>query len=375
MPHRFARVAALVLLCLAGAPRAAELGFAHFAPGAGTVRVQVDDLPAHVLAYKDYDAVTRHDAGLVSLRATRADGSVLAEGTLDLRQNDRYIVIVAGNGTHAAPWQLRLATDHNHAFVAGQWSLQEANLAIAADPASGALAQLAVQDSCDGAFSPGPTEAFGRGTRSLTGTETSGSVSIRQVGTACVQAVLDPAGSAPLGEASFGGRSGERLRRFVVGDGVAAPIEVVLVNQGIDTVYPQMAPDASIEGLFAIDGVPNTGLQVTFDADAPPGESITAVYFGFENDGRASWRTVEKMRIVEYVGGNAEGTRAAVGFDRAIASIAVHTCSQLSMKVTAQSGPPSGLIFPGAPRNTVYLKRLFPPTCPPAVPNGQEVKP
>lgn len=78
---------------------------------------------------------------------------------------------------------------------------------------------------------------------------------------------------------------------------------------------------------------------------------------------------------MEYVGGTPDGTRAAVGFERATGFITVHSCRELSMQVAMQSGPVDGRIFAGEPRNTLRLTRLFPPVCPPAVPNGQEEKP
>ena len=372
MPLR--RILFVAATILAGPAGAAELGFAHFAPGAGTVRLQVDALPAHVLAYKDYDAVTSHPAGLRHLSATAADGSVLAEGTLELAQDDRYVVMLAGNGTPQAPWQLRLATDHNHAFILEQSSLQEASLAIFVPDGGNALASLVVRNSCDGSQARGTTEAFGYGTRTFDGRPWTGGVSIRNDRQACVQTAETPAGDK-VAEATIAARRGERLRRFLIGDGVHAPYEMVVVSQGIEAIRPLMTPDASIEGLYAIEGAPNTGLQVAFDAFASPSKQISAVYFGFENDGRAAWRTIENVRLVEYVGGNIEGTRAAVGFERAHAFIAMHSCTELTMKVVMQTGLPEGRIFPGEPRNTLYLKRLFPPACPPADGSMQEGAP
>ena len=377
MSLRCPTLLATLLLATTGVAGAAELGFAHFAPGAGTARLQVDSLPAHVLDYKGYDDVTPHAAGRLRLSATRADGSVLAEGSFDLRQDDRYVVILAGNGSAQAPFQLRLATDHNHAFVLDQWSLQEASLAIFSAAGATALSTLVVQDSCSGgAVSPGTTEIFGYGTRTLASSSSgAGGISVRQQDQTCVQTLPDPAGGSALDDLSIRGRPGERLRRFLTGDGINEPYELVLVSQGIDTVYPVMTPDPSIEGLYAIEGAPNTGLQVAFDEDAPAGKQLSAVYFGFENDGRAAWRTVENVRLVEYVGGNVDGTRAAVGFDRAFALVTTHSCRELTMKVAVQTGPMAGRIFPGEPRNTVYLTRLFPPACPPSVRKTQEETP
>lgn len=363
-------ILALILLVVAGASSAAELGFAHYAPGAGTVLLEMEGEASRVLAYKDFEQVTYFDPGTRHLRARRADGSVLAEGDLELLQNDRYIVILAGNGTAQAPYQLRLAIDHNHVFTAGQWSVQEATLAVYSESGESALAALVVQDSCVNGGNSGTTEVFGYGTRTLSA-PASGGVTVREAGQTCAFSVRDMSAV----QVSITGQSGERLRRFLIGDGVRAPYEMIVVSQGIDPVQPVMAADASIEGLYSIDGAPNTGLQVAYDPGAPSGQRLTAVYFGFENEGRASWRTIEKMRVVEYMGGNTDGTRAAVGFERAIAFLTVHSCMDLSLKLFMQTGVAAGHIFPADPRNTLRLTRLFPPVCPPAVPNGQEELP
>lgn len=371
MGFRF--ILAAALLAAAGTPSAAELGFAHFAPGAGEVLVEVD-AESHALAYRDFRQVTQTGAGTRHLRATAADGTVLAEGDLELAANDRYIVMLAGNGSGDAPYEFRLAVDHNHVFVLEQWSLQALSVAITPRGARG-MEPLFVGDTCRGAsteFSPG--ESFG---------DEAGVLGGRAIGTFTITNGVEPcrvtakdAGGNTLATAEYSPRPGERIRRFLIGDGVQAPYEILMVSQGLEPVRPVMEPDASVEGLFSIEGAPNTGLQVTFNPSARAGESpLSAVYFGFENDGRASWRTVEKGRVVEYVGGTPDGTRAAVGFDRALGFITAHSCRELSMTVAMQTGPTAGRIFPGEPRNTLRLTRLFPPVCPPAVPNGQETKP
>src|SRR5262245_5569038 len=104
---------AVALLATAGTPDAAELGFAHYAPGAGDVLLEVD-AQSRALGYRDFQQVTQFEAGIRHLRATAADGRVLAEGDLDLLANDRYLVILAGNGSAQAPFELRLAVDHNN---------------------------------------------------------------------------------------------------------------------------------------------------------------------------------------------------------------------------------------------------------------------
>ena len=127
------RLALCLSLCLAAfSPRAAELAFAHYAPGAGEVRLQIDDEAPITLAYKTYIDARSTANGSRRLRVARPDGSVLAEGTLELRAADRFVVIVAGNGSNVAPFQLRAATDHNWPLTAGQSSLQVASLAILA---------------------------------------------------------------------------------------------------------------------------------------------------------------------------------------------------------------------------------------------------
>lgn len=365
---------AVALLAAAGTSSAAGLGFAHYAPGAGDVAIAVDGR-VHALSYRDFLQVTQYEAGMRHVRATAADGRLLAEGELALSSSDRYIVILAGNGSQEAPYELRLATDHNHVFVLEQWSLQTASLAIRVEPDTPGLAPLRVHDTCRPAAGDGSgPETFGHGAAPIGETAGTGDVAIVNGARSCSVTLSGPDGET-LDTTAYGTRPGERVRRFLIGDGVLAPYEVVVVSQGLDPVLPVMEPDASIEGLFTIEGSHNTGLQVAYNAAAPAGERISAVYFGFENDGRASWRTLENGRVIEYVGGHPDGSRAAVGFERSRAEITAHSCRELSMKVTRRAGPADGQIFPAEPRNTLRLTRLFPPVCPPAVPTGQETKP
>jgi hypothetical protein len=377
MSVRCIALLAFLLAFAAGKPRAAELAFAHFAPGAGNVLVQVDELAPQVLAYKDYVDVARYPAGLRRLHALRSDGTLLAQGSFELHDNDRFVVILAGNGTAKAPYQWRLALDHNWVFIAGQSSLQYASLAILDVPGEPALQPLFAGVDCNGSNRESARgEAFGDGTRALAGTGTTGSLNIETDRAECVHYLLDPASpGARLAQATVSARAGDRLRRFIVGDGAVAPFELVIVNQGSETIHGTMAADHSIEGLWSIVGEPNTGLQVAFDDAAPAGSKISAVYFGFEADGRATWRTFERMRLVEYIGGNVDGTRAAVGFDRALAFITPHSCTDMSMVVMPETGAPAGHIFAPPPRNTVRLQRLFPAACPPPAPRAQEQVP
>jgi hypothetical protein len=138
---------------------------------------------------------------------------------------------------------------------------------------------------------------------------------------------------------------------------------MVLVNQGKEAIKPLMAPDGSIEGVWSVVGEPNTSLQIAFDPSAPEGRRVSGVHFGFEPDGRAAWRTFEGLRLIEYVGGTLDGTRAAVGFERAGTALAVHSCEEMTLFVN-ESDPRNAMVAP-APRNAISLRRLFPATCPP----------
>ena len=361
------------------AAHAAELAFAHYAPGAGEVRLQVDSRAPLTLDYKSYINAETYEGGSYRLRATRADGSVLAEGELELRDSESFVLILAGNGSSVAPFQLRAATDHNWPLTTGQSSLQVASLAV--QEVSGRSLPQALQTGtiCDGVNRSTGTEAFGSGTRTVDSPRGSASFSIEAERPPCTHYVLAPQSGLASADAAaaaaqvlIDASEGDRLRRFLIGDGTQEPFEMVLVHQRREPIKPLMEPDGSIEGVWSVLGEANTSLQIAFDHEAPEGRRVSGVYFGFEPDGRAAWRTFEGLRLIEYVGGTLDGTRAAVGFERAGTSLAVHSCREMTLFVN-ESDPRNAVVAP-APRNAVALRRLFPATCPPAGPRAGSAK-
>lgn len=372
MPSMSYRLLLSPLLLLSAIPaQAAELAFAHYAPGAGQVRLQLDDATPMTLDYKSFVDAETYPAGSHRLRASRPDGSIIAEGEFELRDTERFVLVLAGNGGAAAPFQLRAATDHNWPFTAGQSSLQVASLAIHEIPGSAMPRALQTGAICDGVNRSTGAEAFGSGTRPLDSPRGSANVSVEADRPVCTHYADVPQAelAGTLAEVTIEAHAGDRLRRFLIGDGTHEPYEMVLVHQGNEGIKPLMAADGSIEGVWSVVGEPSTSLQVAFDPAAPEGRRVTGVYFGFEPDGRATWRTFEGLRLIEYVGGTLDGTHAAVGFERAGTQLAVHSCTEMTLFVN-ESDPGNAVVAP-APRNAVTLRRLFPATCPPAAPRAQ----
>ena len=377
MPSMSFRLLLIPLMLLAVTPaRSAELAFAHYAPGAGDVRLQVDDAAPLSLNYKSFVDAQTYPAGSYRLRVSRGDGSLIAQGELDLRESERFVVVLAGNGSAVAPFQLRAATDHNWPLTAGQSSLQVASLAIVEVAGSPLSRPLQTGTICNSVNRSTGAEAFGSGTRPIDSPRGSASFSIEADRPACTHYALTPqalaADAAAVAEVAIDASEGDRLRRFLIGDGEHEPYEMVLVHQGSEAIKPLMEPDGSIEGVWSVAGEAGTSLQIAFDAEAPEGRRVSGVYFGFEPDGRAAWRTFEGLRLIEYVGGTLDGTRAAVGFERAGTALAAHSCMEMTLFVN-ESDPRNAVVAP-APRNAITLRRLFPATCPPAAPRAEGVR-
>lgn len=379
----FLTMVAGLLALAAQAAGAAQLSFAHYAPGAGELRLQVDQEVPIALAYGDFVGVRDYAGGTRQIRVTRSDGTALVSGELALAPTDRYVVIVAGNGSDIAPYQLRTAVDHNWPLLARQSSLQTASLAIVANPGQTGSRPLLTGTVCEGTNRSTGSENFGNGTRPLDNPQGGAGFSIQEDRPECVHyAMLSPTSDASA-EVMIAAQEGDRLRRFLIGDGVNEPHQMVLVHQGREPIRPALAPDVTIEGLWSVVGEANTGLQVSFNPltgsgrELQVGRGINAVFFGYDEEGRSTWRTLVSdgpLRVVEYLGGNPDGTRAAVGFERGTALLTVHSCMEMTLTVLSAPSLES-TPFPASPRNAIPLKRLFPPTCPVPAEAAPEAQP
>jgi hypothetical protein len=363
----FTRASALLLLFAASAAvSAAQLSFAHLAQRAGTAHFQLDGQDTATLAYREAGPLLERAAGVHHIRVLHADGHVLAQGELTLPRNGRELVLLAGNGSSDAPYELRRSTDHNHPLFAGQRSLQEASLAIPRP----APTLLSTRLLCPGRPTANPRrQGYGDGTAPLAAATASGGVSIGPAGGNCVEQLLEGA-DAVLDEIPHDARAGDRQRRFVIGDGVNEPYALWLLTQGREPIQTVMTPDASLEGLWYPPGAPaGTGLQLAYDPGAAPGRQLSAILFGYENATVPRWQALlpstsnfpgqNRLTMVEYRG-DPDGVRAAIGFEIDGAMFIPHSCGEMTMLGT--SGSRSGIV-PAHPRDAIRFHKLFPSGC------------
>lgn len=359
-------LATLVALsaCAALPAIAAEVSYAHLAPGAGEVRLQSGEDAVQTLRYRDVTPTSAVADGPRMVRALRLDGSELASASLLLSRSDRFVVILAGNGSEAAPYQLRVAVDHNHPLLPGIASMQDANLAVTAP---GAL-RLTLGCGAAAPVETGPL-AFGTGTATLDAPyEGSSGLSLSPASRSCEDGVRVQGTSVTAPAVARNASPGDRQRRFAIGDGTQEPYELLLVNQGRETSLPFVAPNARIEGVWYPADNPGIGLELAFDPEAPSGRQVSGVFFGFRGDGQPLWLTLERDRagsrydILEYAGGTPDGLRAVVGQWRGSADLIVHSCSEITL-VPAVVVRELQDTFPRFPRNAIRMTKLFPPGC------------
>lgn len=343
---------------------AAELSYAHFAPGAGEVRLQIPGEAEQVLTYREMTATMPAADGERAVRVLHADGRELASATLTLTAADRFVVILAGNGSADAPYQLRVAVDHNHPLLSGVASMQDANLAVTAPGA------LRMTLSC-GSVIPSETGPlpFGYGTATPDAPyDGSSGVSLSPASRSCVDAVRVQGANVSAPGVARNASPGDRQRRFAIGDGTQEPYEMLLVTQQREATLPSIAPNALIEGIWYPAENPGIGLELAFDPEATSGRQVSGVFFGFRGDGEPVWVTLERDRpgsrydILEYAGGTPDGTRAVVGQWRGSADLIVHSCSEITL-VPAIVVWELQDTFPRFPRNAIRMSKLFPPGC------------
>lgn len=353
-----ARTATLaVALAASAAGAAAELSFAHYAPGAGDLRLQLDDGAERRLGYREFGSVEQYPAGDRRVRVRRADGSLLADSTLRLREYDRYVVVVAGNGSTTAPYTLRVSADHNLPMLDAT-TLQSANLAIV--PGGGTLQ---VRRDCGFGNPPAQQEAYLAGTAPLDAPDAgSSNLSGSSQTEACRETLI--VGGAEVARLELSVTPGARTRRFAIGDGLAAPYELVEVVQGVER-EADLPLDASLEGLwYPPAAAPGVSVQFAWDPEQPEGRRLSALFLGYGSEGEPTWRVLDPdFTLVEYRGGNPDGTHATVPFRQTRVRLVRHGCNEMTIVPDAGTLDLSHRLFGEFPRYALRLAKLFPPGC------------
>jgi hypothetical protein len=343
----------IIALAATGTVTGAELAFAHYAPGAGEVRIQVDDDTPRMLRYRGTGTLEPHAAGTRRLRATNSDGRILTETELPLRADDRYFVMLAGDGSDATPFQFRVSADHNVPLT-NQRSLQHVNLAIANGP-------VQIEETC-GVRPQTSTEAFGTGSASAANPRQGNSNLHLSAQVACNFRLL--VSGEPRATLSLIGEPGERLRRIAIGDGENEPYELRLEVQE-RRIESALLPSPAIEGLwYPVGAPPGTSLQLSYDAGQPAGHRVSGLLLGYDANGEPTWRVLEsELRLVEYRGGNPDGTQATLPVRQSRLDLVVHSCGEITLVPKGGSEVLADGIFE-FPRHALRLTKLFPPGCP-----------
>ena len=346
------------------AAEAAQISFGHFAPAAGTVAVELDGHVVTTLEYRGFDSKIALDAGRHLLRAVAQNGLELARGELEMSGIDVSTVMLAGNGTAAAPYELRVSLDHNHPLAANAFSLQVASVVVSADggPVESRRTCGPMPSALRDDFS------YGNGSGSIADPDGGGAN--------LYEGSLD--GSCGI-ELFVGGQlrsnqliarePGARIRAFGIGDGVNEPYEMLVVQQGKQP-EPRMQLGAGVAGLWYPAGdKPGISVVVAYDAERPEGRRFSALLSGFGGENDPTWLLIDdELRIVEYRGGNPSGTRPAlprlVGY---IEKVVWHSCTELTL---VPSFDDLG-VFNRGPRNAMRLKRLLPAPCEPTTPQPE----
>ncbi|HVF34624.1 MAG TPA: hypothetical protein VND91_04815 [Candidatus Saccharimonadia bacterium] len=370
----------LAAICaLAFAPVAlADVGMAagNLAPqetgSGGVATIEVDGVVrADRLAYKQFSNGFRLRAGNVLARARDGSGRELTTRTFALRDGYDYVLLLTGNG-QAAPYQLKLAVDHNYPIHAGEWTDQDIHAAPIAT--STGLRRFNTRVSCGGGRTDLGAFEYGDGTL-----DNGRSYHNSHRGFAgngddqpCIFRLLDPGSTAPVVETVFQPETGVRYRFFAVGDGVRQPLEALVWLQRREPTVATVAPSAGMEGLWLDPANPGAGVSIAYDPDALQQNLITAVIYGFDETGRATWNFLQSetglvrgVGIFEYAGGSPAGNRGTVRYRLTTGgTLEFHSCSTATLTLRLPSEPlfPAGTAFGQLepPRDAIRLVRVLP---------------
>jgi hypothetical protein len=364
---------ALALAAPCAGAFAAQVSFAHFAPGAGPVTLSISGGNSVALEYRDFVGVREVADGARQIEVRNAAGAVLVQGQVTLGPNDREVIMLAGNGSESTPFQLRRSADHNRPFTAdgSQASLQTASLAIVDlgfASLAGANSGVSFARRCGGEASSSSKLAFGYGTSALGEAEGASNLTLGKNFNACTVMLSVPGYSEIMPQAALSGRPGERKRIFVIGDGRREPYELFTVLQGLEPIFTPIAPTPGFEGLWSISGEANMGLQVAVNPKADGSYAATAIFFGYDDNGDSQWNvltqvadTSDGLTVLEYSGGNPQGTQAAIALNRGTATLLFFSCSEAVLVPDSNVAAfRSALAIGEMPRDSIWLRKLFP---------------
>ena len=339
----------------------------------GVATIEVDGaVRADRLGYKQFGAAFRTRAGDVVAKARDGGGRELAARTLSLKDGYDYVLLLTGNGQNA-PYELKLAVDHNYPLHHDEFTDQDIHAAPITTTTG--LRRFNTRVSCGGGRVDLGSFVYGDGTldngRSYVNSRRGYAGNGEDQ--PCIFRLTDPGSTASVAETVFQPETGVRYRFFAVGDGVRQPLEALVWLQKREPVVASVDPTPGMEGLWFDPANPGAGISIAYDPDAPVPNRVNAIVYGFDESGRATWNFLvaetgltRGVGIFEYAGGSPAGNRGSVRYRLSDSgTLEFHSCSEATLKLRLPDQPlfPAGTAF-GAlepPRDAIRLIRLLPP--------------
>jgi hypothetical protein len=335
------------------APRDAEEG--------GRVSLRVGD----VVVARDvpYGALVQGlslPQGSVELTLLDASGEIIAQRNARLLIDVPYTVYAAGNGVEREV-ELRVVAEPAQPLRVGQWAVQLYSAALhPVDPLRFTLV-------CGPLFAGGAL-TFGR--------ETVGRGILESVEFACAFGVRTPSpGSQTVATAVFPAIDARLQRIVLLGDGDMQPWQVT-VFEGVERPRALVEPDSGMDGLWFDPSDSGSGLTILVEPEEQGERRVAGVLYGYDLDGAPTWAllegtanraadvvSVQGMRVLESVGGRAQGDRQPVRLRLGIASLDFHSCREATLFLFDTSGRMPqrlGRRAEDGPQQVFRLQRILP---------------
>lgn len=311
--------------------------FGNFAPrddaAGGRVSLRVGDtIVASSVPYLTLQQGLSLPAGDIQLTLLDEGGAVLAQRQARLLVDLPYTIYAAGNGSDREV-ELRVVRESGRPLREELFSLQLYSAAL------GLPDTLTVQVRC------GLTQ--GDGTLGY-GTEAVGRLSARADGFGCVIRVhAGPVAGGIVAETALLPIEGGLQRLVLSGDGNNQPWQLD-VFEAIERARPVLPPDAGMDGLWFDPGDSGSGLTLMVEENAEGLPWVTGVFYGYGFDGSPTWAllegeanqpvavgTAQAIRVLESVGGTAQGDRQPVRMALGVASLDFHSCREATLYLRA----------------------------------------
>lgn len=362
----------LAMIALSPAATAApRVDFGHYAPGAPMVSLEIDDQAlVHQVGYRDYRAHVGVAPGSHRLRVRSADGAVITERDLELAPSDSLVLFLAGDGRADLPYQLLVSYDHNHPIEEGSMTLQSTTLSVVRG-AEGQLQPTSLGTQCGSLQVRWTTSHFANGTEGIANDDIGlfGGYSLSTGRNHCITLLASSLDASEPQAHVPPSAAGLRLREVISGNGRDYPLTIDYIQQAVEQTVQVVGATSAIDGLWFDPNNPGSGLLLAHAPTEADPHRVKAIIYGFGRQAQATWRVLDGEQILQFAGGDPDGTRAVVGVGRTEAEIRFHACDFASLRSLSGSliefTALPNLQFP---RDVILLRKLLPAGCnPPGV--------